>query len=149
MSWWYMLLTAWRNKGKNGLTLPFLIGSQRYLHNVDSLSIKDLITEMASSAKTQVILTHCIDINELIFCVRDENNNQLGGNFVRLEKGLRGSLYVSKIVDIYNQNDLIIHLEDRYKHLIENNRFSKVDYNEWGYFTENDVDFIAKTFDAI
>lgn len=76
MKYWELLLTMQRERGKDGLTLPFLIGSQYYLPEIHyKQSIGDLVYEMVSSETFETCIRYCTGTQTFIFEIRKPKNN--------------------------------------------------------------------------
>lgn len=64
-----------RERGKEGLTLPFLIGSQNYLQETHfKQSIEDLILDMVSSETFETCIRYCTGTQTFIFEIRKLKN---------------------------------------------------------------------------
>ena len=56
MEYWEILLKKQRERGKNGLTIPFLLGSQQYLPANSNQDITGLIQDMATRSSLNLIV---------------------------------------------------------------------------------------------
>ena len=63
--YWTVILSEWRNRGRDGLTLPFVIGSQKYLRQSIKQDIKELFADILSS-DAKVYLKYCLTTEEII-----------------------------------------------------------------------------------
>jgi hypothetical protein len=50
MKYWEQLLLSQRNRGKNGLTIPFIIGSQNFLNTDKKDNIEELILDILKNS---------------------------------------------------------------------------------------------------
>ena len=76
MKYWEVLLTKQRERGKAGLTLPFLIGSQEYLPSSHIQNgIEDIILDILSSNSFETCIRPCLDTHTLILEIRNPKNN--------------------------------------------------------------------------
>ena len=68
MKYWEILLREQRERGKSGLTIPFIIGSQRYLpaESLKQQTISDLIVDISKSNTFETNLRYCTDVHTLI-----------------------------------------------------------------------------------
>ena len=72
--YWQILLFEWRKQGRDGLTIPFLVGSQRYFPGTEAFQdIAALITDITTSKDFEVYIGYCMDIKQLILGVRSGN----------------------------------------------------------------------------
>ena len=153
MKYWEILLTNQRKRGRDGLTIPFLIGSQQYLPGTqERQGIKELILDMTSKSSFETCLCFCMGTQTFIFEIKKSNNatyfptknqnNQNGLSVAQFDK--------SKFGDTVEQ--LIKTLEDMFQGTIEDENFSaepNVDDRtvKWNSFSEDeDIPFIQKSF---
>ena len=75
MKYWELLLSKQRERGKDGLTLPFLIGSQNYFVNrLKDQNIEDLIYDIVSSQNFEICIRFCMGTQTFIFEIRKPKN---------------------------------------------------------------------------
>src|SRR5690242_16394422 len=75
MEYWEILLIKQRERGKDGLTIPFLIGSQQFLkNNNEKQNIRDLIHDIAQSDSFETCIRHCMGTQTLIAEIRKAKN---------------------------------------------------------------------------
>ena len=60
--YWQILLSEWRESTRNGLTIPFIIGSQKYLKVSVNQDVVKLIWDIANSDDFEVYITYCTDV---------------------------------------------------------------------------------------
>ena len=76
MKYWELLLRKQRERGRDGLTLPFLIGSQEYLTTTHKKqSIEDLILDMVSNQSFETCIRYCMGTQTLIWEIKKPKNN--------------------------------------------------------------------------
>lgn len=76
MKYWELLLTKQRERGKDGLTLPFLIGSQNYLPETHfKQSIEDIVLDITTSETFETCIRYCTGTQTFIFEIRKPKNS--------------------------------------------------------------------------
>lgn len=143
MKYWQSLLQNWRSQGHDGLTIPFIIGSQKYLPaSATRQGIAELVNEIADSRDCEVYLNYCFTINDLIFGIRSGKKLDLPVKNI-LRDGDATSFYLSiffKDVEP-NTESLISLLEERCQRHIDAENYS-INDNERGDFTSEEIAFI-------
>ncbi|WP_127845486.1 hypothetical protein [Psychroflexus aestuariivivens] len=150
MTYWEILLTAQKKKGKSGLTIPFLIGSQLIIKNkADIQNIKDLILDIVENSSFEVNLRYCINCKTLILEKRNIRNYAF---FQDYNNKPQSNLSIAK----FHKNDLgtsiedlIISLESKFNFPIKNKTFSSKPnpdgrIPEWEFFSNEDIKFISQ-----
>lgn len=75
MKYWQVLLQNHRGKGKDGLTIPFLIGSQNYLPNSSNpQTISELIKDMVNHDSFEKCLRYCLGTKTFIIEISKGKN---------------------------------------------------------------------------
>ena|ERR1019366_6332219 len=75
MKYWEILLTKQREGGKDGLTLPFLIGSQEYLPVTHiRQNIEDIVLDIVSSNSFETCIRYCMGTQTFILEIRKQKN---------------------------------------------------------------------------
>ena len=150
--YWEILLEKHRENGKDGLTIPFIIGSQKYLpENNYHQNISELIYDIVSSDIFEICLRYCIGTNTFILEIRKEKNVcYFPKNNIQEQNKLS--------VGIYHKNDfgenietLIEVLIEKFQEPINEETFSAESNNyersvKWNKFSEEDKNFIEKSF---
>ncbi|SHM79305.1 hypothetical protein [Flavobacterium xanthum] len=150
--YWEILLEKHREKGKDGLTIPFIIGSQNYLENNSyKQNISELIYDIVSSNLFEVCIRYCITTNTFIAEIRKEKN---GCYYPKIDNNEQNKLSVG----IYHKTDfgesikeLIEYLIDKFQNPIDNKTYSAEPNTyertvQWNEFSEKDKIFIKKCF---
>lgn len=152
MKYWEVLLQKHRENGNDGLTIPFLVGSQNYLPNSSNQqTIRELIKDLVNHDLFEKCLRYCIGTQTFI---------------VEISKG-KNAVYYPKINDEEQSNfsvglfyrkdftddidSLIQELETRFQKPIDEGLFSaesNIDSRSvnWTKFTEKDILFIQNAF---
>jgi hypothetical protein len=51
MEYWEILLSEWRKKGRDGYSIPFIIGSQQFLDKTSKQNVDNLIADFVEKFK--------------------------------------------------------------------------------------------------
>jgi hypothetical protein len=152
MKYWNVLLKKQREQGKDGLTLPYLIGSQNYLTgNFQRHGITELIEDILSDDLFEVNVRYCMNICALIFEIKKDKNVAYFPAF-NGKKQDRLSISISLRDEIGETvNSLTSVLTEMYQDKINQNLFSaKPHPNErsalWNKFSTEDETFIRECF---
>jgi hypothetical protein len=148
--YWETLLLEWRAQGHDGLTIPFIIGSQKYLlshHNYQE--IEDLLADIATSDGSEIYLTYCMNLNEIILGVRDSSKRAIAGNFPPFEMQNQTKLFLTKSLDNLGNDveSIALALKEKFQSYIDNANFSK-DFEEWGDYSGKEKAFIKDCFES-
>jgi hypothetical protein len=144
-----------RERGCDGLTLPFLIGSQEYLPETnDKQSIRDLILDMTEKNSFETCLRFCMGTQTFIFEIRKSANAVYFPTMNQSEQdGLSVALFHnSQFGDTVEE--LIEELEDLFQDPIQSSEFSAEPNVEeravkWRKFSEDeDIPFIKNSFEV-
>jgi len=153
MRYWKILLQKQRERGNDGLTLPFLLGSQKYLPKEDAVDdIEDIILDMVSSKAFETCVRYCMGTQTIIFEIRKLGNSVYYPTY----KGeVQNNLSVSTFLrsDLGNTiEELIRNLIEEFQDKIDNQKYSaEPNVNDrnpnWRSFSIlNDVPFIEESF---
>jgi|GEM_PF-1564574 len=147
--YWNTILSEWRNKGRDGFTLPFIIGAQKYLkRDTQHQHIADLLTDIVQSKDLKVYLKYCITTEEIILGMYDENGNNLKGTFPNHKGYSQNQLFLTFFLDNLGKDveEIIQSLTDRYQGRINKGEFSKHKDRSWGDFEGEEITFIQSSF---
>ncbi len=152
MKYWEVLLQNHRGNGKDGLTIPFLIGSQNYLPTSSKLqTISELIKEMVSHHSFEKCLRYCLGTQTFIIEISKGKNAVYYPKINEEEQSnfSVGLFYRKDFTD--NIDSLIQELESKFQEPIDDGLFSaepNVDSRSvnWTQFTEKDILFIKNAF---
>ncbi len=150
LKYWQLLLTQWRREGGDGLTLPFIIGAQKYFHvTPPEQTIAELVMDIAQSNEFEVYLTYCMDIKELILGIREGRKCDIAGTHLKLENGENSSLFLTKFVDDLGTDlkSLQESLIEKFQDTIDARQYS-INQKEWGDYTSSEVKFILTCYAA-
>ncbi|WP_454804241.1 hypothetical protein [Mucilaginibacter phyllosphaerae] len=145
--YWRSLLLKWREQGHDGLTIPFIIGSQKYLpRHISRQDIEELFEDIASNNVVEVYLNYCLTINDLILGIRSGQKLKLPVRNVALN-GASSNFYLSTFLDDFEPdvNSVATELTGRYQGFIDQKEYSRND-NERGDFTLDEMEFIQACF---
>jgi len=131
--YWYKLLNHFDKKHyfRNGLTLPFIIGSRSIIEpNEELQSITELLED---SKKFNIYLSvlKCDYIGEFVFSISSLDDFNIYGGFENIVD-INGDF---KEIESYKQFCEI--LENKYLDTINNYTYSRNSYGKWEYFTED------------
>ncbi|WAC39239.1 hypothetical protein [Pedobacter sp. SL55] len=152
MKYWEILLIKQQERGKDGLTIPFLIGSQKYFSSEVSYNINSLIQEMAISKTFETCIRYCMGTQTLIAEVRKEKNAVY---YVKDNQEVTNiSIGVMSKGDLGLELDQVIeNLIDKFLIPIKDNQFSaEPNVNgrcvKWNKFSTQDIQFIRDSFNT-
>ncbi len=156
MKYWEILLQEQRERGKSGLTIPFLIGSQRYLHfkNYKEQTITELIVDISQNNSFETCLRYCMGAQTLIFEIRKTKNAVYFPKYKGVEQQ---NLSVGRSFDHLGDSleKIINELDSRFQEPVNKELFSaepNVDGRTvlWKEYTENeDIPFIKNSFEKL
>jgi len=153
MKYWELLLTKQRERGKDGLTLPFLIGSQGYLPETHiRQNIEDLIHDIIFSQTFETCIRYCMGTQTFIFEIRKLKNSVYYPIYKNIEQSNLSVASFSKKDFGDNIDTLIDFLRETFQDKIDKGLFSAVPNTyernaNWTAFTiEEDIPFIESTF---
>jgi hypothetical protein len=144
--YWLILLKKWRENKRDGFSIPYILGSQNYLHNNSNYqNIEDLIIDI-SNGEDEIYITYCMDIDEIILGIRDKSKEKIAGNFMKIENQ-PSKLFKTKFVEDLGDDleTLIKTLNDKYLQDICDGKYSKNE-GKLGGFYSNEIEFIKKCF---
>lgn len=153
MKYWETLLTRQRERGRDGLTLPFLIGSQKYLLDTHvKQNIEDLILDMTLKSSFETCIRFCMGTQTFVFEIRKQNNAVY---YPTVNQNAQDGLSVA----VFHKPEfgdtvegLIKKMGDKFQDVIDNENFSaepNVDERsvKWQTFSRNDdIPFIKNSF---
>jgi hypothetical protein len=150
--YWEILLEKQHEKGKDGLSIPFIIGSQDYLPNNNyRQNINELINDIVSSDKFEICLRYCTGTSTFILEKRKDKNVCY---FPKTNNKEQNKLSVG----IFHKNDFGETIEELIRNLIEkfqdpiNNETYSAEPNtyekkvKWNKFSEEDRIFVKECF---
>ncbi len=156
MKYWEILLKEQRERGKSGLSIPFLIGSQRYLHFKGSKeqTISELIVDISQNTSFETCLRYCMGTQTLILEIRKTKNAVYFPKYYAVEQ-----LNLSVAVSFDNLGDSVEkitkELESRFQEPIDKELFSAEPNADgrtvvWKEYTvDKDIPFIKNSFDKL
>jgi len=156
MKYWEVLLTKQRERGKDGLTIPFLIGSQNYLPSIHiRQDIEGLILDIVSSNTFETCLRYCMGTQTFILEIRKPRNSVFFPTY-KTETQSNFSVSVFSKDDLGdNVEKLIAKLIERFQDVIDEGKFSAVSnvdarQPDWRPFSgDDDIPFIKNSFKSL
>lgn len=150
--YWEILLEKQREKGKDGLSIPFIIGSQNYFpNNSYKQNISELIYDIVYSDLFEICIRFCMGTNTFIAEIRKEKNVCY---FPKINNNEQKKLSIA----IYHKNDfgesiegLIENLIEKFQNPIDSKTYSAEPNTyertvKWNNFSEEDTLFIENCF---
>ena len=139
---WYTLLKE-KSKIGTGLTIPFLIGSQKILKIENIISLKELLDQMIQS-ENEIVIKYCFQAKEYICTI---NKNLAIGYYKSVTKINNLTIIAdnSFLVGVNEYKYIIDTFELFYLSNIKEERFSRIVNNEkekWKSFEEKEINFI-------
>lgn len=145
--YWYLLLFEWRRKGHVGLTIPFIIGSQKYLPDSHiEQDIEDLINSILNNKDALISIKYCLNTEDLVMEI--ENNIEgMPGLFPTINELPQTRLFLKGYsTDLGDSCGLVIkNLRSRYQIHIDAGNYSKND-RERSDFLPDEKTFIKEAF---
>ncbi|GAA0892667.1 hypothetical protein GCM10009122_23460 [Fulvivirga kasyanovii] len=145
--YWSRLINHWvRVKGRNGLTIPFILGVRTLIDNDFKIMhhcVTDLFTEIRNSDSDEVItLQHCENIGEYVLGLNDPTNGK-DGLLVPDEKTGKTKIIATLNTQVLGKTfeEIIKSLQNRYSDCLTNGTFSRVNF-KWTEFSESDLKMI-------
>lgn len=145
--YWQILLAEWRKLGRDGFTIPFIIGSQKFLADTHEVQdIRALITDIIHNEELVVCIKYCMTTEDIILEILDERK-RLRGYFPPYMGAIQSKLFlISFIKDLGADCESIISsFIERYQNYIDKGEFSKNDRQRGDYLPEEAI-FIKKSF---
>ena len=154
MEYWKVLLQQQKKRGRRGFTIPFLIGSQKYLPTkTEHQTIKQFMLDVVTNSSFETCVKYCLDTNELIIEIRNPNIPVVYPMY-------NGYAQTNFSVSILNNNlgdnveEIIQTFVARYQSLINRElhslreRFTEREIR-WDDFTDDEKLFIQNCFEGI
>ena len=146
--YWHKLLTQWRRDGRDGFTIPYIIGSQKYLpaSHVNQ-NIDQLVIDIVSNREDEIYIKYCITTQDIILGIRDETKINIPGVFPPFNGTPQSKLFLTSfLTDLGNNVEtIILKLKDRYDGYIDSEKVSINDRIR-GYYLEEEINFIKSCY---
>ena len=146
--YWYLLLNEWDRLQHEGLTITFLIGSQVYLPaHFPRQTINELLNDMAANQESAIFIRTCMNLNDLIFGIKNEKRKTMPGSFLLDASGHPTSLFVGQFNHEIGKTvaEVTAYFEEKYQNYIDQAQYSKNE-GERSYFTPQEAHFIRSCF---
>jgi hypothetical protein len=141
---WQKLLYEWRKDGNDGFTIPFIVGSQKYLPGTHSAQdVEDLIIDIAEDETFEIYIKPCMNTGDLVLGLKDDSRQNLAGGYLNFEDGRESNLFLNIYAnDLGNSVESVAaKLAERYQQFVNDAEFSK-NGKERGDFEPHEIDFI-------
>lgn len=155
MKYWEILLQKQRERGKSGLTIPFIIGSQSYISETSQIqNVRELILDMIKTDSFIKCLRYCMGTKTFIIEIKKDRNAIYYPRIDEKEqKNFSIGLFDKKIFT-EDSEKMILELESRFQEPIEKGFFSAVpNVNDrevnWEKFSKDDISFIKMAFEDL
>lgn len=145
MKYWQTLLSEQQKKGKKGFTLPYIIGSQKFLPaTYPHQDVESLIIDIASNSLFPVFLKYCMDTNDLILEIKPNNSV---GIFPNYNSQSQTNFLISTFNNDFGNTieDIAKKLHQNYQHYVVSNKLS-MNGGKRGDFTTSEKEEIKKWF---
>lgn len=141
--YWEILLSKWRENGRDGFSIPFLIGSQQYLTNNTNQEVSELLIDIINNSNQEIYLSYCMNINDLILGVRDDSKKRIKGFFPQFNGKEQNKFYLTDFVKDLGDNveTIIVNLTEKYSEQINKKQYS-INNRTSGDFSESEIEFI-------
>jgi hypothetical protein len=149
--YWQILLKKWRDQGNDGLTIPYVIGSQGYLPSEhDKQNIRELIESIVTNETTVIYIKYCLYIKAIIIGIFDESKGHIPGSFPNYKNNPQDKFFLTNFLsDLGTDIDSIIEsLIEGFQVHINNEEFS-INNQEWGPFEPSEEKFISDTYASL
>jgi hypothetical protein len=146
--YWELLLAQWRRNRNDGLTVPYIIGSQKFLPaSIKTQGIRDLVIDIIQNENFPVYATYCPTIGQIILGYRDKSRENIAGSFPSYNQKAQNGFYLTKILDNMGvtMEEVIVSLRDKFQEPIDNSKFS-FNSREWGSYSDKEIKFIKDCF---
>ena len=148
-NYWEILLSKWREKGRDGFTIPYLLGSQNYLPlSEEHHDISELITNIAYG-NYKIYISYCMDINDIILGIYEGEKQKIAGKFI-VQNGFETSLFLTKFLSDLGDNleSIIDSLNHKYHEDIAAKSYSR-NNEKLGDFSVEEINFIKSCFELL
>lgn len=148
--YWEILLINWREKGRDGFSLPFLIGSQQYLANNTNQNIKELITDIIENSNHEIYIAYCMNINDLVLGIRDVSKQKISGSFPKFKNKPQSKFFLTNFLNDLGQNaeSIIDKLTVRYERQINSKKYS-INNHIISDYNVTEIEFIKSSLKKI
>jgi len=143
MEYWEILLSEWRKKGRDGYSIPFIIGSQQFLDKTSKQNVENLIADIVKNLNNEIYISYCMTINDLIIGIRDDSKKHINGYFPEYNGREQNKFFITSFVSDLGTNieEVIECLTERYSDRISNKEFS-INNRVPGNYSAEEKEFI-------
>lgn len=130
--YWYRLLTHFYNKNyfKNGLTLPFIIGSRTIIEPDKQIHSVIEFLEEIKNTNTYLSVLKCTHIGEYVFSISQKSDFDIYGGFnniVDIDGNIKDKISFAEFSKL---------LDEEYSEKIKQSLFSKNKFGDWESYTD-------------
>ncbi len=146
--YWQKLLIEWRAKGRDGFSIPYIIGSQQYLpEDHPTQNIEGLIAEIIDTNEDSILLKYCFNIGDLILQISNGPHNKNAYRYPSFRGGSQSVIKVGNFIDDLGDTmeDLISILKERYEGFIAAGEVS-INEGERGDYSADEKAFVRDCF---
>lgn len=146
--YWDKLLTKWRAQKRDGFTIPYIIGSQKYLpDNQQIQDIEELLIDIVNNDQTEIYISYCDTIGDIILGVRDETKKELLGSYPSFKGKSQSKFYLTTGVNHLGKNmeNIISSLKDKFQADINDGKFS-LNNGIKGDYSPKEIEFITTCY---
>lgn len=145
MKYWEKLLVKWRKKSRDGFSIPYIIGSQKFLKKPSKQNIEGLLIDIIENSENEIYISYCMTINDLILGIRDNSKKRINGYFPKYKEKEQSKFFVTSFIsDLGTDVEKIIeNLNDRYSERILKEQFS-INNRIPGDYNQNEKEFITE-----
>lgn len=140
-------MTEWRKLGRDGFTIPFIVGSQKFLGETNEVQdIKELITDIIQNEELVVCIKYCWTTDDIVLEILYEKK-KLVGYFPPYMGAIQSKLFLTSFIkDLGTDCESIISsFIEKYQNYIDKGEFSKNERHRGDYLPEETI-FIKKSF---
>jgi hypothetical protein len=149
---WYKLIYYWcKVRNRNGLTIPFILGSESLNNSSFLLSenaVKDLLEQIKNSShKETFILQRCENVGEYVLGMNNEDNPMFGLE-VRSNSTQKTTLIATMDTSVLGKSfdEISDSLNRRYNDNLSKKKYSRNDFS-WTEYSESDKNTIKQALD--
>lgn len=151
--YWYKLILHWvKVLGREGLTIPFIIGAKSLVsigNEVTKKSISDLFSEIKNSdIKNTITLSYCDTIGEYVLGINNPNSPKVGSNIKNQNTG-KTTLITTTGIEVLGKSldEISDSLVERYLLCLQQGEYSKIDL-KWAKYSDSEIKMIKTILES-
>jgi hypothetical protein len=145
--YWHKLISYWvRIKRRNGLTLPFIIGAEKFdklSGDTAPMSVQELLSEIINSNTDDIVtLLYCDNIGDYVLGLNNSSNPMDGTKVINVQTK-RVTLIATLGTKILGNTtaDITAALTKKYSDCLTSKKYSLINF-QWADFDEGDIKMI-------